>query len=89
MPHAARNPLSPGQGNIDGLKAAVHQQALQKRNAGSSASVLAGGSLDPVSDKERCCTVRARPPAMTMGSRSGRGGERHKYPQGVLPKRVP
>ena len=45
------------QGDVDGLKAAVHQQALQKRNSGSS-SVLAGGSLDPVSDKERCCTVR-------------------------------
>ena len=45
-----------GQGEADGMKAAVHQAALQKSQ---HASVGIGASdSDPAQDKERCCTVR-------------------------------
>lgn len=45
-----------GQGDADGMKAAVHQAALQKSQ---HASVGIGASdSDPAQDKERCCTVR-------------------------------
>jgi|LauGreDrversion4_2_1035121.scaffolds.fasta_scaffold2957854_1 hypothetical protein len=52
MEHARRV----GQGDADGMKAAVHQAALQKSQ---HASVGIGASdSDPAQDKERCCTVR-------------------------------
>ena len=40
----------------ENLKAAVHQAALQKRNVGGVQQGLSAADLDPVSDKERCCT---------------------------------
>ena len=45
-----------GQGiGVGGLKAAVHQAALEKRGLATPQ----GDDVDPVHDKERCCTVAA------------------------------
>ena len=45
-----------GQGiGVGGLKAAVHQAALEKRGLANPQ----GDDIDPVHDKERCCTVAA------------------------------
>jgi hypothetical protein len=52
-----------GQG-ADGMKAALHQAALQKSQHASSG--IGAFDSDPAQDKERCCTVRKLPGGAAM-----------------------
>ena len=56
-----------GQGiGVGGLKAAVHQAALEKRGLATPQR----DDVDPVHDKERCCTVAAPPLPLPAADRA-------------------